>query len=416
MRVNKKLNVHVCGWFLFFLVWAGPEVTPMAHAGKFEGTKTFSLDTAYVPMLASNRAMWGFGLEWEYLGITIFDGIGDGTFIGQTFPTRLLWGAAMHLGWMFPQYSFFVSNHELGHGTRFIAEGGSPRYTWTSGGGDHTSIFSFFLIGLFKHGDGAYANSAGGSGRAPSNWSLVVGQGGMNNSMMFAEALEDEVATNGGHINQILAYYRAKKDPYEYALSTERGFQGDVSNTQSMLAAQGISVSTNDFKTGTIASILLSSTTWSYVYSFARYVAAGDPNVSHPRAGAFRLPDVSFFQNRSGLSFRARMALDYSDHSIPFSLETVYRGRTALEASAGYQSLESQGSKKRIGLGLQGYASTLGGFGMRISRESQAGQSTLFGYGGSVYTSNSLEGERNGGRWLTSFLALDLWARLRFVF
>lgn len=390
-------------------------VTPCAYAGKFEGTKSISIDTAYVPMLASNRAMWGFGLEWEYLGMTIFDGVSEGSFIGQTFPTRLLWAAAMHVGWMFPQYSFFVSNHELGHGTRMIAEGGSPRYTWNSGGGNHTSIFSFFLVGLFKHGDGAYAQSSGGFHRAPSNWELVVGQGGMNNSMMFAEALEDEVAANGGHINQILAYYRAKKDPYEYALSTERGFQGDISNTRSMLAALGISVSTQDYKTGTLVSAALSSTTWSYIYSFARYVASGDPNVPHPRIGAFRLPNVSFFQNRSGLSFRARAALDYSDHAIPFSLEAVYRGRTAVEASVGYQSLVSHGSKKRVGFGLQGYASTLGGAGMRISQESQVGQSTLFGYGASVYTSNSLEGERNGGRWLSDFLALDVWARLRFL-
>jgi hypothetical protein len=389
---------------------------PFAKAGKFEGVKSVSIDSAYVPMLASNRAMWGFGLEWEYLGMTLFDGVSDGTFVGQTFPTRLAWGVGMHLGWMFPQYAFFVSNHELGHGTRMIAQGGSPRYTWNSGGGSHTSIFSFFMLGLFKHGDGAYAQSVRSSGRAPSGWELVIGQGGMNNSMMFAEALEDEVATNGGHINQLLAYYRAKKDPYEYALSTERGFEGDISNTQSMLAALGISVSTQDYKTGAIVSGALSSTTWSYLYSFVRYVATGNPNVSHPRIGALRLPNVSFFQNRSGLSFRTRSALDYSDHAIPFSLEAVYRGRTAVEASVGYQSLVSQGSKKRVGFGLQGYASTLGGAGFRISQESQASQSTLLGYGGSVYTSNSLEGERNGGRWLSSFLALDLWARLRFIF
>ncbi|MGE4105684.1 MAG: hypothetical protein AB7F66_00595 [Bacteriovoracia bacterium] len=385
-----------------------------AHAEKFKGTKSFSLDSGYVPFLVSNRSMWEFGIEWEYFGMTLFDAVGEETFVGKSFPTRLLWAFAMPLGWMYPQYSFFVANHELGHGTRVAASGTTPIYAWNNGG-NHTSIFSFFAVGLGQYGNGATTSSGGGGGATPSNWTLALSQGGMNNSMMFAEALEDEVASNGGHINQIMAYYRAKFDPYNYANTTDQGVEGDVSVIRSAYAAQGIAVSTSDLRTGSMVAMGLSATAWSYFLSVGRYVGTGDPNVSAPSIGAFRLPNFSFFQNRDGLSYRARAALDFSDYTLPFSVETIFRGRTVVEASFGYQGRGSTVGNRRGGFGTQGYFNTRGGFGAKFSHEFQAGGSTAFALGGSLMSANLLEGERNSGRWLNTSLALDFWTRLKFL-
>ena len=109
-------------------------------------SKTFSLDTAYLPQLTSSRSMWNLWQEYQYLGEAGFDWISGSAIFGNPL-TRTVLVAGSYLAWNWANYPFFVANHEAGHGARIIAMHGAPTYYWNNGGANAT-IFSFIGIGF----------------------------------------------------------------------------------------------------------------------------------------------------------------------------------------------------------------------------------------------------------------------------
>lgn len=391
------------------VLWSVVVARP-AYAEKQKAARTFSLDLGYVPALSNNRAMWNLWLEYEYLGSAIFDLGGNSALLGQTAPTRALWAAIGYL-WYTQNYGFYVANHEYGHGARLTAMGFTYNYAW-NGSGQVSSIFPFILQGYGHADDGAATIPVSGGGvSAPSDWLITVSAGGMNNSMMFAEHLEDEVAFNTGHINQIGAYYRAKRDAKNYATATDQGFSGDLSALIGYWNAKGYSISTANVATGSMVALFGSFTTWAYVWSVGRFIAGGDPNVEAFRVGSFKLPDLSFFQNRNGLSYRLRSAIDLgSNASLPVSVEYVYRGSATVEASVGLRQSEGVAGIRKAGSLVQGYLSSAGGFGIRAAKDFDTGGS-LFTVGGGLFSVDSLEGERTVSRLLSASFGLEFWGR-----
>jgi hypothetical protein len=158
-----------------------------------------------------------------------------------------------------------------------------------------------------------------------------------------------------------------------------------------------------------------SFTALAYAWSTLRYIGTGDPGVQALSLGRLKLPDLSFFQNRSGISYRARSSFDLGRVQIPFSVEYVYKGRPAFEFSLGYRLVNTIGNRKGA-FHLQAYVSTDLGMGARISNDFKLGNNFFLSLGGSLFHANSLEGERNMGRMVSSLLGVDVWAKTSWIY
>ena len=409
MRIISKMHLFIWACLV--------SVVSVVHAAEKPKTiRTLSFDSGYLPMTATPRSGHQLWKEYEGLGSLVFDGVSFGTPIGSNALTRLLWGAGYGFVWRYANYPFFVGNHELGHGSRAVAAGGSPRYQWT-GGTQHVSIFSFIADGFARYGSGA--STASNWSLGPSNWTIAVSAAGMNNSMMFVERLQEDAFYRGGHILESVAYYLASTDAYFYAVSTDAGFAGDVSALIQQWSAAGTGVSTADFRTGSLIAALGSATTWAYLWSTLRYIAVGDPTVHGLALGPVRLPDVAFFANRGGISYRLKTAIDVGGGGwIPLSVETQVRGPALIEGSVGYRK-QSKGSRSRGGFGavtFQGFANTAAGLGVRVVDEMVLSQSLVLTLGAGVFTVNSLEGERSMDRLVNANLGFDAWGRISALF
>ena len=389
-------------------------LTLNAWAAKQKAPRTLSIDSGYVPQLATYQSMNHLWLEFEGLGTAIFDGVGENFYLGKTFPTRALWVLVEYYLWPYANYTFFVANHEIGHGARVTATGGVPRYSW-NGSTDGISIFPFIFKGFTRYGDGAFTTGTSVY-FYPTDWTTVADAGGMNNSTHFAEALEDDVYYNTGHILQSRAYYTAKMDAYNYAKSTNGTTTGDVNNLLNIWSARGYSITTDDIKRGALISLLGNFTTLAYAWSIVRYIGMGDPNVNSLSAGSLKLPDLSFFENRYGISLRARSALHSGKIYIPFSIEYLYKGTPQLEISLGYRNVSGAVSGHKLASQIQGYMSSKLGVGVRGTKEFSLGRSSFFTLSGSVFHVNSLEGERTLGRLVSNTLGAEATGRYSYVF
>lgn len=336
-------------------------------------------------------------MEYEYLGSSIFDWIHRKTFLGNNFLTRGVFALAEQWGWQYLNYSFFVANHELGHGTRLLSLGGYPGFGW-DGESTHISIFTFILAGYSKYGGRAYtALSAVSNLQMDENQRITVSAGGMNNSMLFGEALEDEVYDNSGHVAQLVAYIRAKLDANGYARGTANGSitSGDVTSLLSLWQNKGYSISATDVANGGLNAFYGSFTTYAYLWSLLRYIGVGDPQVNAFHVGRLKLPDLSFYQNADGLSYRVRSAVDFGNTVIPFSVEYLYKGTPAVELSLGAHFVNRIAGVRKTGSLIQAFLSTAGGIGVRAARDFQTGASSFASLEAALFTANSLEGARN---------------------
>jgi len=373
--------------------------------------KTISLDSGYVPQATTNRSMWNLWQEYQYFGESGFDALNKTALFGNPV-TRALLAAGSYLAWNWANYPFFVANHELGHGTRVISMRGSPTYTWNTGPGN-VSIFTFIGLGFTKYGQGAdTTGSISVPSGVPSDWTLTVTAGGMNNSMMYAESLQDEVSYNTGHVLQLPSYIYARMDAFNYAKYNMSSANSDVGSLLGTWQARGYSITTDDVAAGATVSALTSFTTWAYAWSVLRYVGTGDPSVSAARIGGVTLPDVSFFQNRNGLSYRLRTSLRFADRlALPLSVEYVYRGTPTVEVSLGLRRLLGIAGVRKSGDLIQAYLCSDGGGGLRLAKDFPTGSRSFLSLGGSLFTTRSLEGERSMGYLLSSAAGVDIWLK-----
>jgi hypothetical protein len=378
---------------------------------------TLSIDTGYAPPISSNRAMRNFAVEFEHFGELGFNWLSDDTFMGGgAFGRILILGIGTGILWTFGFGPVQVANHEMGHGSHAQAMGLSARYAWKTGS-NHNNIFSFVADGYSHLGESAYTRSSGVVKHSPDNWDLAVSAGGMNNSAMLAEAYEDEVLAGRGHVNQILHYYTGKFDAHNYARYTQGEFAtgGDVVAVINMWAARGINVSRDNIANGGSVSLFGSSTFYGYLWGLGRYIVNGDPTVRSIMIGDVKLPDLSFFQNRDGLSYRVRSAIVGDDSNFIFSAENIYHGRSASEISAGWRWFPSKFGRGGGGL-LQAFGCTRGGGGLRAEKSFQVGRGSTGTLGVAGFSVNSLEGEREITVLASDKAGGEVYARWSFIY
>jgi len=397
-------------------------LTAMA-VSMYTQARSITLDSGYIENRASNRAFWNFGLDYEGLGAWTFDGISEKTFVGNSPFGRVLLSAGYYFGWQYAQEPFYVSNHEFGHGTRSTAVGANPYYTWNNSGIAHDNIFEFFIEGFSTRG-GAFATTPAGAINVspPDNWSFASTAGGVNNSAMFAEALEDQINIGSGHILEYIAYVRSKQDAYNYVLATQSGASfgsggtGDVDNLISSYSSRGIDVSYNDIKTGSQVSRWLSSTHWAYLYSTFEYISKGSPKVQPLQIGYFLIPNVSHYLMYKGLSYKVRTALVDPKFVMPFEVEYVYRGERVLEISTGFYRIKDITKSHNGSMGGQIFVNSSGAFGVKAKGDFVLGKTSVFSVGGSAYQSNLLEGERTISTYANTNLGYEIWGAVGYWF
>lgn len=392
-----------------------------AHSKQHDLAYTFSLDTGYSKPNYSNRAFWQFGIEFEYLGATIFDSAGSASFIGEHPLTRFLWTGLMGYAWEYPQFAFFVSNHELGHATRNLAIDGNPIFAWSAQGAkNHDGIFPFFLEGFTRFNNGATTTTNTTTSIAvPTDWNEIVFlAGGVNNSGMFSEALEKEIYYNSGHINQLRAYERGKSDLYNYAFTTVVGSNsGDIDQLLTAYNTKGYNISKADLMQGSKNARLLSFTYWAYWWGIYNYISEGDPTVKPFELGGFKLPDLSHYLLRNGLSYKLSSGYRADGFIIPFSIESIYKGTPSQEISIGFRKPFKLSAQRNAGYEINIIYNENGSTGYELSSDYELSPAVLLSAGYNRYDTNTFMGERNAVALDNSGLfGEEFWLKTSWVF
>jgi hypothetical protein len=365
--------------------------------------------------------LWNFGIELEGLGSYGFDLLSHETVVGDYILTRALWGALAYPVWKRVQYNFYVTNHEFGHGMRLSARGGNPDYRWTDGSDQVTeNIFIFFLRGFTKYGLGA--SSAGtGSGDYfyPSSFNAVRAGAGVNNSSLYAEALEDNLVLGGGHPLEYQAYAYAKTDTSRYVdtnennLEAETGVLADMEAMKIYYESQGFDISFGKMKSGSQISRWASSTQLAYAIGAFRYVFSANPVVTPLVLGGVKIPDFSHFLTSEGLSYKVRSGLLLDETWIPVNVEYVYEGRNSLEINAGYYSLFEIGKNRKGMRGAEFFLHSSAKFGLKARFDFNPSEQIVASLGASLFQDGTLAGEREMAKYTKSgAIGYDLWLRL----
>lgn len=180
---------------------------------------------------------------------------------------------------------------------------------------------------------------------------LYFDVGGLNNNTRYAQQISDLIFKNNGHLIYFPDYFVGKTTPLFYWLLL--GSHGDVGSIVYNYNKQNLDIRGPDIALGSAASLLLSSTTWTFVYSAFTELPKGSFIVRPPIWHGWRLPDLNFYLTSQGLSFEIVTGYRFNDNWYAgLSTEMVYKGNSAYEfgPSVGYNFNTSLG---RIDLSCQ---------------------------------------------------------------
>jgi hypothetical protein len=409
-RILEGIGRNVLVLFFLFVFQTSRALEPSI-------ARTLSLESGYLPTLYSHRAIWTFGGEINDVVSLGYDAVDRHLYMGEFALTRLLWGAVAAYAWLIFQKPLFVSNHEFGHGAVVSSLKGNPHYQWSNSSKSHNNIFTFFLEG-YRPGVAGSAFTTGAStyGYPPSNWGIVTSAAGINNSMMYAEYVEDEAYFQRAHLLEYTGYVIAKYDGHSYAVATEKGTSGDLTALDTYYDGRGYNIRLDDYKTGSIVSRLLSATHWAFAVGVVRYLFQGDPTVVQPRLGRFRLPDISHFALRNGLSYKIRTGWEFSNYHLPIYLEYVYKGKVGAELTSGFIKKLSVSAQRKNYLSVLGVFNTQLAIGARVQYDKSFGPRLVASFGASVYQTKTYDAERYATRFLGSGVGFEGWARLSHIY
>jgi len=376
--------------------------------------RTFSFDSRYVAQTYSNDAVAGFGVDVLNLSTLSTQLIEPSTRLRNAAQGVLLLVGSTILG-----QAFSLAFHEYGHGTRAAAAGFEPRYGFGTISTDaqvdaallappeYKSFLPYFLGSFFTQN--GYTLATPDDTRFPpltqeelveTGWNVLLAAGGLNNEMLLAERIEDEMYRNGGHIGFITTYINSKLSASQYDLV---GPFGDVGNTVTNYQAMGFDIDQDRIDSASRASFFLSSLSYQLIYQTVRMFTGASIRFTAWEPGGVQLPNTSFFMTRSGLSYRVRTGYRTGDWQFPLAVERVFEGDKRTEVSIGAErGLERMHVRARATVG-EGIGVALGaGYRIRDGVDLSAGYA--------LYDSRNLLGERlipsleNGSRYHDLFL------------
>ena len=251
-----------------------------------------------------------------------------------------------------------MAYHEFGHGGRADALGYSHYYQLAFSFDDnqhsaelHTYYDLFLAIMMNPVIEGASASWNGSmhdhiSMDEDAFFSALISANGVNNEMFMASQLSDKNYVRGrGTVFDFLIYHQSKLATFYYARAEEKkvfgdSASGDLSSVQSYYQDQyNLSISLSDLKSYNWVAYFLSAQTWSYFDAISAYILRDDFYFSMGPVNGWRLPEVDFYLNPQGPSYKVRSQYELnSSVSIPFAIEYVFLGDRVWEATLGMQT------------------------------------------------------------------------------
>ena len=337
-------------WRMFrlgVLPWLG--LTPGTLTGQTpEPERTFSLDSRYLLNTYSNQAVAQFGIDMMSLTTLTTSLIEPSSKLRNAGQGLLLLVTSTVVG-----QAFTLAYHEYGHGTRAAAAGMKPRYGFggvftpadisaaLNSPDSHESFFGYYL-GSFVHHSG-YALATPDNALFPpltedelveTGWHVLLSAGGLNNDMLYAEEIEDELYRNGGHIGFFTSYFNSKLAASQYSVGGEFN---DVANTVARYRDQGFDVDEDQIDSASRTSLFLSATSYQLVYQTVRMFMGSSFRFEPWKLRGVELPRTSFFMTRSGLSYRVRSGYQTGAWRFSVAVERVFEGDERTEVSLGVE-------------------------------------------------------------------------------
>ena len=289
---------------------------------------------------------------------------------------------------------------------------------------------------------------------APADWDAVITGGGVNNEMYLTELIEDQAYYNGasfvyffqyingkqasydyfraqddnqtlrttGDMATILTYYNRKRDytnptvadllnrPVGSELLATEVLATDffftlqpvtpaqmVANTLTSLqnGDHNYHITRADIETGNLIALYGSSTTYLLMYSFMKYMFEGDATVHSWELAGIRLPDISFYHSRRGISYKLRSGYRWHRWTFPFAVEHVTKGDMTTEGTLGVRYDADQYAVTFTSIvGRSGGAGVEFDYYLPVADFANARLGSRIFY----HSVNTLEGERNMSR------------------
>lgn len=235
------------------------------------------------------------------------------------------------------------------------------------------------------------------------NFYLYSNAAGLNNQMRYAQEVANVIFRNNGHLLYVVDYVEGKLSAFDYVLTHDSELSknevsggNDIANILRAYKARSFKIEGSDIQIGSMASLLLSSTTWSFVYSVVTELPKGSFVVRSPIWHGWRLPDLNFYLTTQGLSFEVVTGYQINENWYAgLSAEMVYKGNTAYEfgPSIGYKFDTSWG---QIGLSGQVVVSNDMEFGGSLGTDwTSSNKSWSVGLKYIYHNALTLVGERN---------------------
>lgn len=169
---------------------------------------------------------------------------------------------------------------------------------------------------------------------------------GLNNQMRYSQEIANLIFEQNGHFLYLLDYLDAKISAFGYVLVYQDQLKknnvsngNDIANTLRLYKNRAFDIEDTDIQIGSMASLLLSSTTWAFAYSAFTQLPNGNFIVYAPVWHGWRLPDLNFYLTTQGLSYEIVTGYQINPNWYAgLSAEMVYKGNTTYEfgPSLGY--------------------------------------------------------------------------------
>lgn len=391
-----------------------------------ELVRTISLDSGYGSQSYSNRAIDHFALEFTQLYSGVFNGVSAIPFVGDNPVGRGVWSL---LGFsLATPYAagLNMALHQNGHGTRIAAIGQKPEYFFYSDPDDldsydpddtYSDFFSYFFQAINRTDETGGTQASGdtlfklGTDDRPDDWGLVIQAGGVNHQSQYADLLEETIYLRGGHLAYLPFYLKAKMAVSNYMDAEDSGDFGDGGGDMAAVIrfyeTEELDINRGNLRTGSDTALLLSTATYGLLFSYWSYVTEDNPVPPPLEAFDLRLPDVDFYINRKGLSYKVKSGYRVDDELLfPFAVEQVYRGESTTEVSLG--------ANFRVGdFWIQ---SGFAGSSYHAALDLLLTEQFLISGGVQHYDVNSLYGERNIPSLKEGDTSDEIWARISLVY
>lgn len=169
--------------------------------------------------------------------------------------------------------------------------------------------------------------------RKGTHW-LAFYAGGLNNESRLSKEISDWTYRFNGHIAYFGPYFRGKVSTISYTAKTRSGAIseniGDIHQIVNYYKQYNKNFDMTYIQYGGWASLLLSSSTYSFLKGYWDFIHTGNPAVRTLTWNGIRLPDLNLYFTRNGLSLELVTGYEFNPNLwFNLGVETVYYPRIA---------------------------------------------------------------------------------------